>query len=204
MAGAGSGKTRVLTHRIAYILERQLCEPWQILAITFTNKAAGEMRERVDRLIPGQGQDVFVSTFHSMCVRMLRRDIDRIGYQRDFSIYDTDDQRTLMRGILKDLKMDPKQYRERGVLAVISDAKNRMIDADLYEQNASDFFERSVAKLYKEYEARLKKNNALDFDDLLLKTVDLFKEEPDVLSSWQNRFYYICVDEYQDTNMVQF
>ena len=204
MAGAGSGKTRVLTHRIAYILERQLCEPWQILAITFTNKAAGEMRERVDRLIPGQGQDVFVSTFHSMCVRMLRRDIDRIGYQRDFSIYDADDQRTLMRGILKDLKMDPKQYRERGVLAVISDAKNRMIDADLYEQNASDFFERSVAKLYKEYEARLKKNNALDFDDLLLKTVDLFKEEPQVLESWQNRFYYVCVDEYQDTNMVQF
>ena len=206
MAGAGSGKTRVLTHRIAYILERQLCEPWQILAITFTNKAAGEMRERVDRLIPGQGQDVFVSTFHSMCVRMLRRDIDRIGYQRDFSIYDAEDQKTLMSSVLKDLNMDPKQYPVKNVLPIISDAKNNMIDDDLFEVSAisGDFWQKGVAKAYKEYQKRLKSNNALDFDDLLLKTVDLFKEEPDVLSSWQNQFYYICVDEYQDTNKVQF
>lgn len=204
LAGAGSGKTRVLTHRIAYILERGLCEPWQILAITFTNKAAGEMRERVDRLIPGEGHDVFVSTFHSMCVRMLRRDIDKIGYNRDFSIYDTDDQKTLMRAIIKDLKLDPRQYRERGVLSAISDAKNKMIDEELYEQNALDFYDRGIAKAYTEYQARLRKNNALDFDDLLLKTVDLFKEFPEVLDSWQRRFVYILVDEYQDTNMVQF
>ncbi|MDO4488757.1 MAG: UvrD-helicase domain-containing protein, partial [Eubacteriales bacterium] len=204
LAGAGSGKTRVLTHRIGYILEKGLCEPWQILAITFTNKAAGEMRERVDNLLPGVGQDVFVSTFHSMCVRMLRRDIDRLGYDRDFSIYDTDDQRTLMRQILKDLKLDPKQFKERGVLSAISAAKNAMTDAGTYEEIASDFYERTISRAYTEYERRLKKNNALDFDDLLLKTVELFKENPEVLASWQQRFVYIMVDEYQDTNTVQF
>lgn len=204
LAGAGSGKTRVLTHRVGYIIERGLAEPWQILAITFTNKAAGEMRERVDSLLPGNGQDVFVSTFHSMCVRMLRRDIDRLGYDRDFTIYDTDDQRTLMRGILKDLKMDPKQYRERGILSVISAKKNEMIDADDFEQCASDFYEKNIAAIYKEYEKRLRKNNALDFDDLLIKTVELFDEYPEVLESWQRRFRYVMVDEYQDTNTVQF
>ena len=204
LAGAGSGKTRVLTHRVGYILEKGLAEPWQILAITFTNKAAGEMRERVDRLLPGEGRDVFVSTFHSMCVRMLRRDIERLGYSRDFTIYDTDDQKTLMRGILKDLKLDPKQYRERGVLSVISASKNEMVSAFDYEKQASDFYERNVAKAYLEYEKRLKQNNALDFDDLLLKTVDLFFEYPEVLESWQRRFRYVMVDEYQDTNSVQF
>ncbi|MCQ2400598.1 MAG: UvrD-helicase domain-containing protein [Lachnospiraceae bacterium] len=204
LAGAGSGKTRVLTHRVGYLIERGLAEPWQILAITFTNKAAGEMRDRVDTLLPGNGQDVFVSTFHSMCVRMLRRDIDRLGYDRDFTIYDTDDQKTLMRGILKDLKMDPKQYRERGVLSIISASKNEMVDADDYEQGASDFYEKNIAKLYKEYEKRLRKNNALDFDDLLIKTVELFDEYPEVLENWQRRFRYIMVDEYQDTNTVQF
>jgi len=204
LAGAGSGKTRVLTHRIGYILEQGLAQPWQILAITFTNKAAGEMRERVDRLLPGCGQDVFVSTFHSMCVRMLRRDIDRLGYDRDFSIYDTDDQKTMIRQVLKDLKMDPKQYRDRGVLSSISAKKNAMISAEDFESTASDFYERNLSKIYKEYEQRLQKNNALDFDDLLLKTVELFDEFPEVLESWQNRFIYCMVDEYQDTNAVQF
>ena len=204
LAGAGSGKTKVLTHRVGYLIERGLAEPWQILAITFTNKAAGEMRERVDALLPGSGQDVFVSTFHSMCVRMLRRDIDRLGYDRDFTIYDTDDQKTLMRGIIKDLRMDPKQYRERGVLSVISSQKNEMIDADDFMQSASDFYEKNVAKLYMEYEKRLRRNNALDFDDLLIKTVELFDEYPEVLENWQRRFRYIMVDEYQDTNTVQF
>jgi len=204
LAGAGSGKTRVLTHRIGYIIEQGLAQPWQILAITFTNKAAGEMRERVDRLLPGNGEDVFVSTFHSMCVRMLRRDIDRLGYDRDFSIYDTDDQRTLIRQILKDLKMDPKQYRDRGVLSSISSKKNTMISAEDFENTASDFYERNLSKIYSEYELRLQKNNALDFDDLLLKTVELFDEFPEVLESWQKRFIYCMVDEYQDTNAVQF
>ena len=204
LAGAGSGKTRVLTHRIGYILEKGLAQPWQILAITFTNKAAGEMRERVDRLLPGQGQDVFVSTFHSMCVRMLRRDIDRLGYNRDFTIYDTDDQKTLMRQVLKDLQMDPKQYRERPMLSMISAKKNEMITAGEYEKTAADFYEKNLAKVYLEYEDRLQKNNALDFDDLLLKTVDLFDEFPEVLKTWQDRFLYCMVDEYQDTNTVQF
>ena len=204
LAGAGSGKTRVLTHRVGYILENGLAQPWQILAITFTNKAAGEMRERVDRLLPGQGQDVFVSTFHSMCVRMLRRDIDRLGYDRDFTIYDTDDQKTLMRQVVKDLKMDPKQYRERGMLTKISSLKNEMVSASDFEVSASDFHERNIAKIYQEYETRLQKNNALDFDDLLLKTTELFGSFPEVLAYWQNRFRYCMVDEYQDTNSVQF
>ena len=204
LAGAGSGKTRVLTHRVGYILENGLAQPWQILAITFTNKAAGEMRERVDRLLPGQGQDVFVSTFHSMCVRMLRRDIDRLGYDRDFTIYDTDDQKTLMRQVVKDLKMDPKQYRERGMLTKISSLKNEMVSASNFEVSALDFHERNIAKIYQEYETRLQKNNALDFDDLLLKTTELFGSFPEVLAYWQNRFRYCMVDEYQDTNSVQF
>jgi len=204
LAGAGSGKTRVLTHRVGYLIEQGLARPWQILAITFTNKAAGEMKERVERLLPGTGQEVFVSTFHSMCVRMLRRDIDRLGYNRDFTIYDTDDQKTLMRHILKDLAMDPKIYRESSMLAWISSQKNEMSDASECENNARDFHDRNKAKIYAEYEKRLLNNNALDFDDLLNKTVELFLEFPEVLESWQNRFLYIMVDEYQDTNRTQF
>ena len=203
LAGAGSGKTRVLTHRIAYLIDQGVM-PWQILAITFTNKAAGEMRERVDQLLPGTGTDVFVSTFHSMCVRFLRRNIDRLGYDRDFTIYDTDDQRTLMKRIIRDLNYDTKVYRERGVLSVISSAKNEMRDAELFAASADDYYLRAVAALYQEYEKRLKKNNALDFDDLLLKTVTLFKEFPEVLLGYQERFHYLMVDEYQDTNTVQF
>lgn len=203
LAGAGSGKTRVLTFRIAYLIEQGVM-PWQILAITFTNKAAGEMRERVDTLLGGQGADVFVSTFHAMCVRILRRDINRLGYERDFTIYDADDQRTLMKQVIKSLELDTKMYRERAVLGVISAAKNEMQDPELYAGNAADYYERNIARIYAEYEKQLRKNNALDFDDLLLKTVDLFKEFPDVLAGYQERFRYIMVDEYQDTNTVQF
>ena len=203
LAGAGSGKTRVLTHRIAYLIDQGVM-PWQILAITFTNKAAGEMRERVDAMLGGTGANVFVSTFHSMCVRILRRDIERLGYGRDFTIYDTDDQRTLMKQVIKDLSMDTKMYRERAVLSAISAAKNEMRDWETYRDEAVDYYERNVARLYEAYEEQLRKNNALDFDDLLLKTVELFKEFPEVLMGWQERFHYIMVDEYQDTNTVQF
>ena len=203
LAGAGSGKTRVLTFRIAYLIEQGVM-PWQILAITFTNKAAGEMRERVDALLGGQGADVFVSTFHSMCVRILRRNIDRLGYERDFTIYDADDQRTLMKQVIKNLSLDAKMYKERAVLGVISSAKNEMRDPELFAGDASDYYERNIARIYEAYEKEIKKNNALDFDDLLLKTVELFKEFPEVLAGYQERFRYIMVDEYQDTNTVQF
>ncbi len=203
LAGAGSGKTRVLTHRIGYLIEKGVM-PWQILAITFTNKAAGEMRERVDGLLSGKGVDVFVSTFHSLCVTILRRDIDKLGYGRDFTIYDTDDQRTLMREVIKALNLDTKTYRERGVLSFISNRKNEMIGPEEYAKTAMDFYERNQAAIYAEYQKRLKKNNAVDFDDLLILTVRLFKEFPEVLMGWQERFHYIMVDEYQDTNSVQF
>lgn len=203
LAGAGSGKTRVLTHRIAYLIENGVM-PWQILAITFTNKAAGEMRERVDAMLFGSGADVFVSTFHSMCVRILRREIKRLGYGRDFTIYDTDDQRTLMKQVIKSLNLDTKEYRERAALSVISAAKNEMRDWELFRDEAEDFYTRNLARIYEEYEKQMKNNNALDFDDLLLKTVELFKEFPEALMGFQERFHYIMVDEYQDTNTVQF
>lgn len=207
LAGAGSGKTRVLTYRIGYLIARGVM-PWQILAITFTNKAAAEMRERVEQLLAAQfgetASGVFVSTFHSMCVRILRRDIDRLGYARDFSIYDTDDQRTLMRQVIKMLNLDPKMYRERAMLHLISGLKNEMTDWETYQKEASDYYERNAAKIYAAYQQELQKNNALDFDDLLLLTVELFKEFPEVLAGWQERFHYIMVDEYQDTNAVQF
>ncbi len=203
LAGAGSGKTRVLTYRIAYLIDKGVY-PWEILAITFTNKAAGEMRERVDDMLSGRGANVFVSTFHSMCVRFLRKNIERLGYGRDFSIYDTDDQRTLAKQVIKDLNLDPKIFRERGVLSVISSAKNDMVDCEMFAERAVDFYERNVAKIYSLYQERLRANNALDFDDILLLTVKLFKENPDVLMGYQERFRYIMVDEYQDTNTVQF
>ena len=203
LAGAGSGKTRVLTHRIGYLIEKGVM-PWQILAITFTNKAAGEMRERVDSLLSGRGTDVFVSTFHSLCVNILRRDIDKIGYGRDFTIYDTDDQKTLLREVIKALNLDTKTYRDRSALSFISGKKNEMISPSEFESSATDYYERNLARIYAEYQKRLKSNNAVDFDDLLLLTVRLFKEQPEVLMGWQERFHYIMVDEYQDTNGVQF
>ena len=204
LAGAGSGKTRILTHRIGYLIADGVA-PWHILAITFTNKAAKEMRERVDRLLESSdAEKVFVSTFHSMCVRLLRRDIDKLGYDRDFTIYDTDDQKTLIRACIKALKLDNKIYKERALLSLISSQKNMMADAESYEASASDIYEKNAAKVYSEYEKQLKANNALDFDDLLIKTVELFRRFPEVLDSRQERFRYIMVDEYQDTNNIQF
>lgn len=205
LAGAGSGKTRVLTHRIAYLIEEKGVNPWNILAITFTNKAAGEMRERVDNLVGFGSESIWVSTFHSTCVRILRRHIDRLGYDTNFTIYDTDDQKTLMKDICKQVQIDTKVYKERNLLAAISAAKNEMISAQEYALNAQgDFGKEKIAKVYQEYEKQMHANNALDFDDLLVKTVQLFETQPDVLENYQERFRYIMVDEYQDTNTVQF
>ena len=205
LAGAGSGKTRVLTHRIAYLIEEKGVNPWNILAITFTNKAAGEMRERVDQLVGFGSESIWVSTFHSTCVRILRRYIDRLGYDTNFTIYDADDQKTLMKDVCKKLDIDTKVYKERSLLGAISSAKDEMITPAQFEINAAgDFGKQKIAKVYWEYEKQLKANNALDFDDLLMKTVQLFQTNPDVLESYQERFRYIMVDEYQDTNTVQF
>ena len=205
LAGAGSGKTRVLTHRIAYLIEELGVNPWNILAITFTNKAAGEMRQRVDNLVGFGSESIWVSTFHSMCVRILRRFIDRLGYDSRFTIYDTDDQKTLMKAVCKKVDIDTKQFKERMLLSVISSAKNEMILPEEFELNAGgDFAQLKIAKVYREYEAQLKANNALDFDDLLVKTVQLLQTQPDVRENYQERFRYIMVDEYQDTNTVQF
>ena len=205
LAGAGSGKTRVLTHRIAYLIEEMGVNPWNILAITFTNKAAGEMRQRVDDLVGFGSESIWVSTFHSMCVRILRRFIDRLGYDNRFTIYDTDDQKTLMKAVCKKVDIDTKRFKERMLLSVISSAKNEMILPEEFEMNAGgDFAQLKIAKVYREYEAQLKANNALDFDDLLVKTVQLLQTQPDVRENYQERFRYIMVDEYQDTNTVQF
>lgn len=205
LAGAGSGKTRVLTQRIAYLIEERNVNPWNILAITFTNKAAGEMRERVDSLVGFGSESIWVSTFHSMCVRILRRFIDRLGYDNRFTIYDTDDQKTLMKEVCKKVAIDTKVFKERSLMSAISSAKNELILPDEFELNAGgDFAKLKIAKVYREYEAQLKANNALDFDDLLVKTVQLLQTQPDVLENYQERFRYIMVDEYQDTNTVQF
>ena len=205
LAGAGSGKTRVLTHRIAYFIDEMGVNPWNILAITFTNKAAGEMRERVDRIVGFGSESIWVSTFHSTCVRILRRHIDRLGYGTNFTIYDADDQKTLMKDVCKQLQIDTKIYREKNLLSAISSAKDEMILPDEYELNAAgDYHKQKIAKVYREYQKQLKANNALDFDDLLVKTVQLLQTQPDILDYYQERFRYIMVDEYQDTNTVQF
>lgn len=205
LAGAGSGKTRVLTHRVAYLIDEMNVNPWNILAITFTNKAAGEMRERVDNLVGMGAEQIWVSTFHSTCVRILRRYIDRLGYDNNFTIYDTDDQKTLIKSIMKKLELDPKAFKERSLLGVISGAKDELITPVEFEiQAGGDFIKKKAAMVYTEYQAGLKKNNALDFDDLIMKTVELFKTNPEVLNYYQERFHYIMVDEYQDTNTAQF
>ena len=206
LAGAGSGKTRVITHRIAYLLDECGVNPWNILAITFTNKAAGEMRERVDKLIGFGAESVWISTFHSMCVRILRRHIENLGYESSFTIYDTDDQKSLMKEVCKYLKIDTKDLREREILGEISSAKNELTTPLQYREENEDLGFRYVriADAYEEYQKRLKKNNALDFDDLLMKTVELFHSHDEILASYQNRFRYIMVDEYQDTNNAQF
>ena len=206
LAGAGSGKTRVITHRIAYLLDECGVNPWNILAITFTNKAAGEMRERVDKLIGFGAESVWISTFHSMCVRILRRHIENLGYESSFTIYDTDDQKSLMKEVCKYLKIDTKDLREREILGEISSAKNELTTPLQYreENEGLGFRYVRIADAYEEYQKRLKKNNALDFDDLLMKTVELFHFHDEILASYQNRFRYIMVDEYQDTNNAQF
>ena len=206
LAGAGSGKTRVITHRIAYLMDECGVNPWNILAITFTNKAAGEMRERVDDLIGFGAESVWISTFHSMCVRILRRHIELLGYEPSFTIYDTDDQKSLMKEICKYLKIDTKELREREILSEISSAKNELITPLQYrEENIGvSFRNKRIADAYDEYQRRLRKNNAVDFDDLLMLTVELFHSHDEVLGSYQNRFRYIMVDEYQDTNNAQF
>lgn len=205
LAGAGSGKTRVITHRIAYLIEECGISPYQILALTFTNKAAGEMRERVDNLITNGAENIWVSTFHSTCVRILRRFIDRLDYDRSFSIYDADDQKALMKGIIKDMNLDPKKNKERTFLNVISHAKDELKSPqDFAFENEGDFSMKRFVDIYYEYQKRLRNNNALDFDDLIMLTVQLFREADDVLDYYQERFRFILVDEYQDTNTAQF
>ncbi|MFG6332542.1 MAG: DNA helicase PcrA [Lachnospiraceae bacterium] len=205
LAGAGSGKTRVLTYRIAHLIEECEVNPWNILAITFTNKAAGEMRERVDRIVGYGSESVWVSTFHSACVRILRRYIDRLGYDQRFTIYDTEDQKTVLKDVCRRLQIDTKMYKERMLLGAISHAKDEYISPAEFQTAAKgDFRQEKVAEVYLEYQKELKKNNALDFDDLIVKTVELFQSCPDVLEYYQDRFRYIMVDEYQDTNTAQF
>ena len=205
LAGAGSGKTRVLTHRIACLIEEKGVNPWNILAITFTNKAAGEMRERVDRLVGMGAESIWVSTFHSACVRILRRHIDFLGFDNHFVIYDTDDQKSVVKAAVQKNGLDPKIYKERAMMAAISHAKDELITPEEMEKNAgNDREERKTAAVYREYQSALTKANALDFDDLIMKTVELFEKHPQVLEYYQERFRYIMVDEYQDTNTAQF
>lgn len=207
LAGAGSGKTRVLTHRIAYLIEEKGIKPWNIMAITFTNKAAAEMRERVDKIVGFGSESIWVSTFHSSCVRILRRFIDRLGYDTNFTIYDTDDQKTVIKDICKRLQIDTKIYKERALLSNISNAKNELVSVEEYKLKAagsSEWGETTKAKVYEAYQKQLRQNNALDFDDLIMKTVELFQNNEDVLEYYQEKFRYIMVDEYQDTNTAQF
>lgn len=206
MAGAGSGKTRVLTHRIAYLLGEKGVAPWNILAITFTNKAAREMRERIDTLVGPEAEDIWISTFHSMCVRILRRDIDRIGINRNFTILDASDQLTVVKKIMKERNIDPKKFDPRSILARISNAKNELLSAEKYAKQISiaDPFEKLSSDVYTEYQKRLLKNNSLDFDDLIMTTIHLFERVPEVLEFYQRKFQYIHVDEYQDTNRAQY
>ncbi len=205
LAGAGSGKTRVLTHRAVYLIEEKGVNPYHIMAITFTNKAAGEMRDRIDRLVGMGAESIWVATFHSTCVRILRRYIDRLGYDNNFTIYDADDQKNLMKEVCKRLQIDTKIYKEKSFLGVISSAKDELVSPEEFTlQAAGDFAKEKQAAVYREYQAALRKNNALDFDDLIVKTVELFQNDAQVLDYYQKRFRYIMVDEYQDTNTAQF
>ena len=205
LAGAGSGKTRVLTHRIAYLIEEKGTFPGNILAITFTNKAANEMKKRVGELLNGNIDNIWMGTFHSVCVRILRRDIDKIGFQRSFSIYDRDDQITLMKECIKEKNLDKEVYKERSILSTISSLKDSMTKPDTYiNENYNDYYHRNVGELYALYEKKLKQNNALDFDDLIIKAVELLKTNPEILEYYQKKFKFIFVDEFQDTNKVQY
>ncbi len=205
LAGAGSGKTRVLTHRVAYLIDDCGVNPWNIMAITFTNKAAGEMRERVDKIVGFGAESIWVSTFHSSCVRILRRYADRLGFDSNFTIYDTDDSKTLMKDICKRFQLETSTLKLRQIMASISKCKDNLVSPDeYYSVSGNDFVKSKISKAYTEYQLALKKNNAMDFDDLIFNTVRLFKDNPDVLESYQDRFRYIMVDEYQDTNTAQF
>jgi DNA helicase II / ATP-dependent DNA helicase PcrA len=204
MAGAGSGKTRVLTHRIGYLMVEKGVNPYNILAITFTNKAAREMRDRIRSMMGGAADEIWISTFHSMCVRILRRDIDRIGFNRNFTILDTTDQQSVIKGILKDKNIDPKKFDPRALLGAISSAKNELLDPEEYAKQAGGYFDQVVSDVYSEYQKRLRKNQALDFDDLIMMTIHLFIRVPEVLEYYQRKFQYIHVDEYQDTNRAQY
>ncbi|XCS11638.1 DNA helicase PcrA [Aeribacillus pallidus] len=204
MAGAGSGKTRVLTHRIAYLMAEKGVAPWNILAITFTNKAAREMKDRIEQLLGPGAEEIWISTFHSMCVRILRRDIDRIGVNRNFTILDTSDQLSVIKGILKERNIDPKKYDPRAILGTISSAKNDLISPEEFARQAGDVWEQIVSDIYIDYQKKLLKNQALDFDDLIMSTILLFQRVPEVLEYYQRKFQYIHVDEYQDTNRAQY
>lgn len=202
LAGAGSGKTRVLTYRIAHLVAKGV-NPWNILAITFTNKAAKEMRDRVLALVGSEGEGLWVATFHSTCVRILRREINALpGYSRSFVIYDAGDQLTVLKECLKELNLDDKKFAPRAVLATISDAKNKLLGPDAFAAEARDFFTEKAAAAYRLYQRKLSGNNALDFDDIIMLTVKIFRENPDVLSYYQEKFRYILVDEYQDRKSV--
>ena len=205
IAGAGSGKTKVLTHKIAYLIGEKGAKPWDILAITFTNKAANEMKERIANLIGDDAKDIWMGTFHSICVRILRRFIDRIGFDTSFIIFDTSDQRTLVKGCLKDLSIDDKMFTDRAVLSEISNAKNEMLEPEMYQVRANgDFRKEKIAEVYKLYQKRLKENNAIDFDDIINYTIKILMENPDIIEYYSNKFKYVLVDEYQDTNKAQF
>lgn len=204
VAGAGSGKTRVLTHRIAYLLHENKATPWNILAITFTNKAAREMKERVSHIVGPAAEEIWISTFHSMCVRILRRDINRIGYNRNFSILDASDQLSVIKQCMKELNIDTKRFNPKAILGAISNAKNQLLTPDKYAETSGDLFQQKVSDVYSAYQKKLKNNHSLDFDDLIMVTLQLFDRVPEVLDFYQRKFRYILVDEYQDTNHAQY
>ena len=205
IAGAGSGKTKVLTHKIAYLIGEKGAKPWDIIAITFTNKAANEMKERIANLVGDVAKDIWMGTFHSICVRILRRFIDRIGFDSSFIIFDTTDQKTLIKNCLKDLGIDDKMFTDRSVLSEISNAKNEMLEPEQYTIRANgDFRKEKIATIYELYQKRLKENNAIDFDDIINYTIKIMMENPDILEYYTNKFKYVLVDEYQDTNKAQF
>ena len=205
IAGAGSGKTKVLTHKVAYLIEEKNVRPWNILAITFTNKAANEMKERIENIVGDSAKDIWMGTFHSICVRILRKYIDRIGFDSSFLIFDTSDQRTLIKDCLKPLNIDDKMFTDRSVLAEISNAKNEMLEPKAYSVKYSgDFRREKIAEIYNLYQKRLKENNAIDFDDIINYTIKILSENIDVLEYYTEKFHYVLVDEYQDTNKAQF
>lgn len=205
IAGAGSGKTKVLTHKIAYLMAEKYVKPWNILAITFTNKAANEMKERVEAIVGEAAKDMWIGTFHSICVRILRKTIDRIGFDTSFLIFDTSDQKTLVKECMKTLKIDDKLFTDRSVLAEISNAKNEMLEPAAYRTKyAGDFRKEKIGEIYELYQKRLKDNNAIDFDDIINYTIKILTENADVLEYYTDKFRYVLVDEYQDTNKAQF